>query len=42
MKKGITDTLIQLFNGAVVVAMICVIIGVIIFFATLFLMGACS
>ena len=41
MKQDITDTLIQLFNGATVVVIIGAIICVIVFFATLFFLGYC-
>jgi len=39
MKQDIIGILIRLFNAAIVVAIICAVIGVIIFFATLFLLG---
>ena len=39
MKQDIIDILIQLFNAAIVVAIIGAVIGGIIFFATLFLLG---
>lgn len=42
MKKDITDILIQLFNSAVIVVILAAVIGAVIFFGTLYLMGACS
>lgn len=41
MKKDITDILIRLFGSAVIVIIIAAVVGAVIFFATLFLLGHC-